>query len=198
MEKIDPKADAKQKTQKHEKKPQERKPAESKPVIDDKGFRQLVRVSGVVLDGNKEIHRVLPIIKGLGYSTTRTMLAKMNVPKDKKLGSLTEAEVENLENNIRDINKTVPVWMTNRRKDIDTGADLHLIGSELDIANREDITRQKKIKSYRGIRHILGQPVRGQRTRTSFRTGTAVGVSRKKAVEAAAAAAKAAPKTDKK
>jgi len=42
-----------------------------------------------------------------------------------------------------------------------------------------DIKRLKKIKSYRGLRHVLGQPVRGQRTRGHFRKNKAVGVTGK-------------------
>ena len=43
-----------------------------------------------------------------------------------------------------------------------------------------DIKRMKKIKSYKGARHSAGQPVRGQRTRSHFRSrGKAVGVTKK-------------------
>jgi small subunit ribosomal protein S13 len=42
-----------------------------------------------------------------------------------------------------------------------------------------DIKRMKQIKSYKGMRHSLKQPVRGQRTRSHFRTtGVAVGVKK--------------------
>ncbi|HDD46536.1 MAG TPA: 30S ribosomal protein S13, partial [Candidatus Aenigmarchaeota archaeon] len=42
-----------------------------------------------------------------------------------------------------------------------------------------DINFMKKIKTYKGIRHALGLPVRGQRTRSSFRKGRTIGVKRK-------------------
>jgi small subunit ribosomal protein S13 len=51
------------------------------------------------------------------------------------------------------------------------------------MALREDLNRLRKTRSYRGIRHELGLPVRGQRTKSSFRTGRTIGVSRKKAKE---------------
>ena len=70
--------------------------------------------------------------------------------------------------------------MRNRRKDLYTGKDLHLIGSEIDLIKREDINLLKKIRAYRGIRHEKGLPVRGQRTRSHKRTGLTVGVIRKK------------------
>lgn len=188
-----------------EEKPAEKKKTEKKPahkpqapaakpaaqVAADANFRQLVRVSGVVLDGNKTILRVLPTISGIGHNTGVALLKSMGIKSDVKLGSLTEEEVAKLEEGIKTMSNKIPVWMQNRRRDYETGANLHLTGSELEIAQREDITRHKRIKSYKGIRHIMGLPVRGQRTRTSFRTGTALGVSRKKTAQAAAAAAKA-------
>ncbi|MEM2618451.1 MAG: 30S ribosomal protein S13, partial [Candidatus Hadarchaeales archaeon] len=46
---------------------------------------------------------------------------------------------------------------------------------------KADIGRERKIRSRRGIRHELGLPVRGQRTRTTGRKGLSVGVMRKEA-----------------
>ena len=45
----------------------------------------------------------------------------------------------------------------------------------------------KKIKSYKGWRHAMGQPVRGQRTRSHFRKGSSVGVIKAKAKPGAVA-----------
>lgn len=185
MDKKDAKDAKTQKAAKPEKKPEAKKGV----TEEKKDLRQLVRVAGVVLDGNKKIGRVLPEIVGLGQNTTNSMLAVMGIDRNTRLGSLDEAGIENLEEVIKNLHKKIPAWMTNRRRDYSTGEDLHLIGAELEFAEREDINRQKKIKSYRGMRHTLGQPVRGQRTRTSFRTGAAVGVSRKKTLQAAAQAA---------
>ena len=70
--------------------------------------------------------------------------------------------------------------MLNRRKDPVTGEDMHLSESDLTMGVRQDIEFLKKIRAYRGIRHELGLPVRGQRTRSSFRKGRTVGVQRKK------------------
>ena len=53
------------------------------------------------------------------------------------------------------------------------------MGAELDMRKDFEIRKMKKIRSYKGVRHIMGQPVRGQRTRAHFRkTGKAVGVKR--------------------
>jgi SSU ribosomal protein S13P len=70
--------------------------------------------------------------------------------------------------------------MLNRRKDPFLGVDRHLITSDLLITVRNDIEFMKKIKSYKGTRHMLGLKVRGQRTRTTGRTGLTVGVKRGK------------------
>ena len=57
-----------------------------------------------------------------------------------------------------------------------------MIGADLEMAKRKDISMMKKLGSYKGMRHRAGLPVRGQRTRSSFRHGKgAVGVSKKKA-----------------
>jgi small subunit ribosomal protein S13 len=186
--------DEKTEKKKQEKQPEKKagqqqhpgKPPEKKPDVQDVNFRQLVRVSGIVLDGNKEIYRVLPKIRGIGQNTAQVMLHIMGIKEDVKLGSLNEEEIAKIEENILILNKNIPAWMANRQRDYNTGETLHLTGSELEISQREDITRHKRTKSYKGVRHILGLPVRGQRTRTSFRTGSAIGVSRKKAAAAAA------------
>ena len=82
----------------------------------------------------------------------------------------------------------IPTWMFNRRKDYDTGNDKHILTSDLKLQKDNDIKRLKKIKAYRGIRHATGQPVRGQRTRSNFRRGSAIGVNKKKSKMATAKA----------
>ena len=55
-----------------------------------------------------------------------------------------------------------------------------MLTNDLDIQKEFDIKRLKKIKSYRGLRHAQGLPVRGQRTRSHFRKkGGAVSVRKK-------------------
>jgi small subunit ribosomal protein S13 len=79
--------------------------------------------------------------------------------------------------------------MMNRRKDVETGQDKHIMGMDLAMTLREDLDLMKKMRSYKGIRHERGLRVRGQRTRSTGRTGAIVGVSRKKEGAAAPAAA---------
>ena len=68
----------------------------------------------------------------------------------------------------------------NRRRDFSTNESKHLIGSDLDLVKEFDIKRLKGIRSYRGLRHALGQPTRGQKTRSNFRTNRKKGVGVKK------------------
>jgi small subunit ribosomal protein S13 len=74
--------------------------------------------------------------------------------------------------------------MLNRKRDPVTGEDKHLAVSELELTHKMDIDLMRKLKSYKGVRHSIGLPVRGQRTRGSFRKGKTVGVSKKKAAPA--------------
>ncbi|MBN2014903.1 MAG: 30S ribosomal protein S13 [Candidatus Altiarchaeota archaeon] len=154
--------------------------AEAKKKVEKEEFRHLVRLSGVVLDGNLDLIRALTRIKGVGQRTSVSLIDSLGMEHKIKLGSLNEAQVDKLEEGIKGLDKIIPSWMVNRQKDNYTGENMHLTGPDLDMAFREDINLQKRIKSYKGIRHSMGLPVRGQRTRTSFRTGATVGVKRKK------------------
>jgi len=99
----------------------------------------------------------------------------------KKIADLTEQEIEKITEFLK--NPKLPEFLLNRRKDFETGKNSHLIGTELDMKKEFDIRRLKKIKSYRGLRHAFKHPVRGQRTKSNFRSKkgkTAVGVKKKK------------------
>lgn len=145
------------------------------------GFRYIVRVAGTDLDGRKKLAYGLSGIKGIGYTTAYVLLKRIGIDPEKRTGFLTEEEVEKIERAMSQISgeKILPAWMLNRRKDIETGEDMHLIGSELIFKVKQDIEREKKIKSWKGIRHSLGLKVRGQRTHTTGRLGVTVGVSKK-------------------
>ncbi|MEM4347461.1 MAG: 30S ribosomal protein S13 [Candidatus Altiarchaeota archaeon] len=153
----------------------------SKPT--EKVAKHLVRISGTVLSGDKEISMAISAIPGIGPRVSK-VIAKILGFEGRKLGNLSEEEIDKLEKTIESLDKSLPSWMLNRRNSYDKGTT-HLVGPDLEFSRREDINLQKKIKSYRGIRHILGQPVRGQRTRTSFRKGATVGVVRKKEMKPA-------------
>lgn len=154
-------------------------------IKEDKGIREKVRVCGVVLDGNKSVQKSIMKIKGIGHRTSQ-VIAKI-LGTNAKLGSLNDRQIEDLEEIIKNFGEKVPFWMVNHPKEIVSGKNIHVTGTDLDLSVKADIDLMKKIKCYKGVRHILGLPVRGQRTRTSFRTGRTLGVIKKKQMPAKAA-----------
>ncbi len=143
-------------------------------------FRHIVRVAGRDLQGRKRVDVALADVKGIGFALARAVAYAAEVDPFTKLGNLSEEQVARIEEVLKDpLKHGIPAWMLNRRKDYETGLDLHLLGSDLVLAEKADIGREKKIRSRRGIRHELGLPVRGQRTRTTGRKGLTVGVMRK-------------------
>ncbi len=148
-------------------------------------IRGIVRIANKDLDGHKPIPEAILAIKGISVNLANAIAEvasqKLGVDKDTPVGELSEDQAETLEKIILDpVSYGVPSWMVNRRKDYETGKDTHLTESDLDFGIRQDIEREKRTRSYRGIRHAKGLPVRGQRTRSTFRKGRALGVQRKK------------------
>ena len=179
---------AKKKPKKKPEKVETAGPAPTGATGEDTGIVELVRLAGVVVQGHLTVPKALMKVKGVGPRVAETFAGKIGFASATKIGSLNESQLAEIEKKLENVNTILPSWMLNRRKDFVTGIDLHKFGPDLDIQTREDINREKKIKSYKGIRHSFGLPVRGQRTRSSFRTGTTLGVSRKKTAEAAKAA----------
>ena len=148
--------------------------------------RRIVRILSTDIPGEVSTVRALRRVKGVSFMFANAACLSTGLDKRKPVGQLSEADVKSLERFIQ--KPALPSWMVNRRKDPETGDNLHLSMADLDLKRREDINQMKRIRSYKGIRHELGQPVRGQRTRSTFRTkGRAVGVSKKKAMPAKAA-----------
>jgi small subunit ribosomal protein S13 len=126
------------------------------------------------------VHIALTGIKGIGPHTSRTIAALANVDPRAILGKMDDESVGRIANAVDTYTEQVPIWMVNRQKDVYTGEARHLLGADLTMANDDDVNRMRKMRSYRGIRHETGQKVRGQRTKSTGRTGTTVGVKRKK------------------
>lgn len=145
-------------------------------------FKYIVRVANTDLDGNKPISKALTKIKGIGFSFSNMVCGFAEVEKTKKTGDLEDKEIEKLNNVLTNVHSyNTPKWMLNRRKDLETGEDKHLLSGDLTWATETDVKLMKKIKSYKGYRHAFGLPVRGQRTRSNFRRnkGKVMGVTRK-------------------
>ncbi len=158
----------------HEKKPQQQKKPESKDM------REIVRVCGTDLDGSKSLGRALIRMKGIGHDMSKAVCIAAGIDHKRSLGSLNEEELKRVEEVIRGpANFGIPVFFLNRRKDLATGKDMHITGPDWDTSVKFDIQRAIDLKTYKGSRHMFGLPVRGQRTRASFRQGRIVGVVRK-------------------
>ena len=157
-----------------------------------KEFRHIIRLAGTDLDGTKKIAYGLAKIKGLDVSLAHAILKVAEIDPNKRIGNLTESEVQKLDSILADpVKHGVPAWLVNRPGDLETGQPRHLVGPDLIIRIKSDIDFMQKLRTWKGIRHSLGLKVRGQRTRTTGRFGKAVGV-RKAVIIAAARAAAAA------
>ena len=109
----------------------------------------VVRIAGVTLPASKRIEASLPYIYGIGFDRSKRVLEATQIDADKRTNELTETEVGKL----RDfIEKNFKVEGT------------------LKLEIQQNVKRLKDIGAYRGIRHIRGLPVRGQRTKTNNRT----------------------------
>ena len=121
----------------------------------------MARIAGVDIPNQKRVEIALTYIYGIGQTSAKEILAKTGINPDTRAKDLTEAEVAKLRDEI-EANYTVEGDL---RRDV-----------ALNIKNMVEIN------CYRGIRHRLGLPVRGQRTKTNARTrkGPAKTIANKK------------------
>jgi len=143
-------------------------------------FRYIVRLANTDIDGEKTLIQGLTTIKGVGMHMSVLITDKTNISRGTKMGDLTDAQIEKIQQALDSIVDDAPAWMLNHRKDAESGTNVHLIGPDIDMRLRDEVNIMKKIRSYRGIRHERGLPVRGQRTRANNRRGLALGVSKKR------------------
>lgn len=157
--------------------------SKKEPIEENPDFKYIVRVANTNIDGNKSLVNGLTAIKGIGYRLAILITDNIKLQRDKRVGDLTDHEVDILAEMVENINTKVPGWMVNRQKDFDTGEDIHIVSADIQRVLRDDLNRLKKIRCYRGIRHETGQKVRGQRSRANGRSGMTVGVQRKRVVQ---------------
>jgi len=190
---------------KQQKKPDKDVPMEQK--ADGKEIRGIVRITGKDLKGDLTLKRALAKIKGVGMRTSGIMaelvFKELSLPSSSVVGSLSDEQIGKVEYILSNpVKYGIPPHMVNRRKDMETGLDRHVTGTDLTFTVRQDIDKEKGINTWKGYRHAYGQKVRGQRTRSTGRTGMSVGVLRKsimaKAGGAAAAPAAGAAQAEKK
>ena len=121
----------------------------------------MARIAGVNIPSNKKLEIALTYIFGIGKNFSKHICLNTNVDGDKRVNTLTEAEVIKIREYI-DNNYTVEGDL---RREIST-----------------NIKRLTDLGCYRGLRHRHKLPVRGQRTHTNARTrkGKAIPIAGKK------------------
>lgn len=109
----------------------------------------MARIAGVEIPEEKRIEIALTYIHGIGRPMAQKILTEVNIDKNKRTKDLAEKEVAQIRSVIE---------------------KKYRVEGELRRITRLNIKRLEDIKCYRGIRHLKGLPVRGQRTRTNART----------------------------
>ena len=109
----------------------------------------MARIAGVEVPNNKRVEVGLTYIFGIGRSKSRAILDMVKVDINKKVKDLSTDEVSRI------------------RKHIEAE---EIVEGDLKKQINQDIKRLMDINCYRGRRHKMGLPVRGQRTKTNART----------------------------
>lgn len=109
----------------------------------------MARIAGVDLPRDKRVEIGLTYIYGIGLTSSKEILAKTGVNPDTRVKDLTDADVASL------------------REAVETN---YQVEGDLRRLEAINIKRLMDIGTYRGRRHRMGLPVRGQRTRTNART----------------------------
>jgi small subunit ribosomal protein S13 len=124
----------------------------------------VARIAGVNLPTNKRVIIALQYIHGIGPKIAKDIMTKVNVPQERRVSQLTDAEVLQI------------------REVIDHD---YMVEGDLRREVAMNIKRLMDLGCYRGLRHRKGLPVRGQRTHTNARTrkGPAKTIAGKKKVE---------------
>jgi len=109
----------------------------------------VARIAGVNLPTNKRVVIALQYIHGIGQKTAKDIMTNLNLPMERRVSQLTDAEVLQI------------------RELIDRD---HMVEGDLRREVSMNIKRLMDLGCYRGLRHRKGLPVRGQRTHTNART----------------------------
>ncbi|MBI5226351.1 30S ribosomal protein S13 [Candidatus Micrarchaeota archaeon] len=154
-------------------------------------FRGIIRIVGKDMPGQTTVKNALRKVPGIGHnlsmSLTRIVLTKSDFKADELVGNLTDEQLRTFEDIIKNpATHGVPTFLLNRPIDPESGKPMHRVMADLKFSVKNDIDKQVDIHSYRGWRHQMGQKVRGQRTRSTGRSGMTVGVMKKSLAKAAA------------
>ncbi|MHA1219015.1 MAG: 30S ribosomal protein S13 [Candidatus Heimdallarchaeaceae archaeon] len=144
-------------------------------------FRHLVRIKSTDLEGHLPVSMGLSRITGVNIRLAQAIAKTLNIPALERIGFLTDVKIKEIETVIGDpVAAGIPEWLVNRRKDRQTGGNIHITEAQLILQTKQDIERYIRIRSRRGIRHQFKLKVRGQKTRTHGSKGTTVGVSKRR------------------
>ena len=109
----------------------------------------MARIVGVDIPNDKKVLYALTYIYGIGLPTSKKLLLTVNVDPDKRVKELSDDEIANI---AKEINNS------------------YIVEGDLRQRIQKDIKRLIDINTYRGHRHKVGLPVRGQKTKTNART----------------------------
>ena len=109
----------------------------------------MARIAGVNLPTNKRVVIALQYVHGIGQKIAQDIMGKVNLPAERRVSQLTDAEVLQI------------------REIIDRD---YMVEGDLRREVQLNIKRLMDLGCYRGLRHRKGLPVRGQRTHTNART----------------------------
>lgn len=107
------------------------------------------RIAGVDVPNDKRIDVALTRIYGIGRFRAREILTSVRIEANLRANKLTEDEISRIAGIIE---------------------SKYVVEGQLRRQVQQNIARLRDIRCYRGLRHIRGLPVRGQRTRTNART----------------------------
>lgn len=127
----------------------------------------LVRVLGQDIRGDIKIKSALTKVNGISWAISNAICKILDLDEDQRIQDYKKEDLNRIEEFMK--SPELPAFLKNRRNDLDSGNDLHISGVDLKLRKEFDLKRLKKIKTYRGIRHSVGLPVRGQRTKANFR-----------------------------
>jgi small subunit ribosomal protein S13 len=160
-----------------QKKTEVKKPEVAKKLISKEETGKIIRIMQTDVPGDKNLYTGLTRIKGVSWSISNALCIILKLDKTRKIETLSKEEIAKIEEALKEAK--FPKFLLNRRNDFATGKDEHLFGTNLDMVKELDIKRLKKIRSWRGLRHVQGQPTRGQSTKAHFRSNRKRGVGLK-------------------
>src|SRR5207244_4104913 len=110
-------------------------------------FRYIVRMANTDLDGTRSVGYALTAISGVGIRVSEAVADLAGVPRAERLGNLSEEQTDKIEATLSKLGELFPPWMVNRPKDGESGLDLPLVGSEVEVRLRAATQRRRRSES---------------------------------------------------